>query len=355
MLELDNRSNWSAGLYPGWSRAGERQQTVVLKAAFGFDEKGQLTPIEAAPAIEEADRYVGEPGKSSLAAACETVPFKQGGEVLLTGTACPPKPGAGVMEVSVGLRRADDSFWEKTLRLFGPRRWEKGLLGVGISKPAPLNPLALRYEHAYGGCDPNHEDQLYGANPVGQGFSQKGWRVNEMELPQIEIGPKFISSPTSRPQPAGYGPLAPFWEPRLEGFKCLDEEAAAWGGCPFGDQAPPDLYNAAPLDQRFAEPFVGGETLRLKGLIEGANHREGVLIDIPRPRADLKLIIDGKTQSLHPVCDTLQIDADAGQIFLLYRAAIPWDIKDRCSGWVILRDLDQEERQQSETILEEGA
>ncbi len=344
MFELDNRSDWAAGLYPGWSRDGKRQMTLVFKVACRFDAHGRVTPLTPPPAIEEADRYHGEPGRSSLAAACETVPFKDGGELLLSGTAHPPKAGSTVMEVSVGLRRADDRFWEKTLRLFGPRRWDKGLLGISAGRPAPLAPLLLRYEHAYGGADPNHEDQLYGANPVGSGFSQKGWRVKGMVLPQIEIGPKFITAPTQRVVPAGLGPIAPFWEPRLSACKELDEEAVSWGGCPFGNKAPSGLYNAAPLDQRFDVSFEGGETIRLKGLVAEAAHPDGTLLHLPSPRPGLKLVSGHRVENLQAVCDTLTIDTDTRTICMLWRTGLSWKLQDQHSNWVVLRDLGQEEQ-----------
>ena len=343
MVELDNRSAWTAGLYPGWSRKGERQMTLVFKAGFAFDAKGTLTPLATPAAIEETDRYFGEPGRSSLAAAGETVPFKQGSELLLCGTAHPPKADATVTEVAIGLRGANDRFWEKTLRVFGPRCWEKGLLGISFSKPAPLSPLPLRYEHAYGGCDPNHDDTRYTQNPAGVGYSDKGWRVGGMALPQIELGPKFISSPTQRVTPAGFGPLAPFWEPRSQTFENLDHEALAWGGCPYPADAPAQMYNAAPLDQRFDQPFQGEETLRLKGLVDGAP-RDGLLLNLPRLNPDLKLVRGKRVESLQPLCDTLVIDTDACQLSLVWRVGIPWSLRDQQTNWLVLTDLDLREQ-----------
>lgn len=339
MVELDNRSAWTAGLYPGWSRSGERQMTLVFKASFVFDTKGTLTPLATPVALEETDRYHGEPGRSSLAAAGETVPFKQGSELLLFGTAHPPQVDTTVTEVSVGLRRANDRFWEKTLRIFGPRRWEKGLFGISFSKPAPLAPLPLRYEHAYGGCDPNHDDKLFAHNPAGIGFSDKGWRVGGMPLPQIELGPKFISSPTQRVAPAGFGPLAPFWEPRSQAFEQLDHEALAWGGCPYPADAPAQMHNAAPLDQRFDQPFQGEETLRLKGLVDGAP-RDGLLLTLPRLSPEVKVVRGHQIENLQPVCDTLVVDTDLQQLHLVWRAGIPLSLKDKSTSWVVLMDLD---------------
>ena len=342
MFELDNRSAWAAGLYPGWSRSGQRQMTLVFKASFAFDAKGTLTPQATPAAIEETDRYYGEPGRSSLVAAGETVPFKHGSELLLFGTVHPPNPDAGVAEVTIGLRRANDRFWEKTLRIFGPRHWEKGLFGTSFSKPAPLVPLPLRYVHAYGGHDPNHDDKLYPQNPAGVGYSDKGRRVGGMALPQIEMGPKFISSPSQRVTPAGFGPLAPFWEPRSQAFEKLDHEALAWGGCPYPADAPAQMHNAAPLDQRFDQPFQGEETLRLKGLVEGAP-RDGLMLNLPRLNPEVKLVRGSRVETFQPACDTLVIDTDLQQLHLVWRAGMPWSLRDQQTAWLVLTDSDRED------------
>ncbi|ALC17962.1 hypothetical protein DSOUD_3242 [Desulfuromonas soudanensis] len=341
MFELDNPTPWAAGLYPGWSRDRQRQLTLVVKAGFSFDARGRLAPL-ALPPIEEADRYRGAADRSSLAAACETVPFKAGAELLLSGTARPLRPGNTGTEIEVGLRLSDGCYWKKTLAVFGERRWELSLLRPVVSAPQPLLNLPLCYEHAFGGCDRHDEKMVFSANPVGKGYSGKGWRLKGLELPQIESGPKFIASPGSRPQPAGFGPIAPFWEPRSRVSAALDLEAAARAGSPFAANAPADMYNAAPLDQRFDRPFSGGEALSLKGLIEGASAPEGVRLELPRLRPQLTLAAGETRQRLTAVCDTLLVDGDRRQLFLLFRAAIPFSLKAPAGGWVLVREPDAE-------------
>lgn len=335
MIQFDNQTPLSAGLYPGWSCTGSRQLTLVVKAGYAFDGQGRLTPLSQ-PAIEEADRYRGAPGKSSLAAACETVPFKQGSEILLTGTAHPPTTGRTVCEVAVDLHLDDQQVWSKNLRVFGRRRWQSKLLMLVPGAPDLLELVPLIYENAFGGCDPLDPEKIFLTNPVGKGFADKGQRLKDVELPQVEIGPKFISSPGMQPQPAGFGPLSPLWEPRLSAFARLDENAALDGGCPWGKSAPDDLFNVAPLDQRFVAPFVCGEIISLRGLIPEAP--QGVPIHLPRVRPDLRLSISGTIESLDAVCDTLVIDCDRRQLFMLFRAALPWNPQWLQAGWLLVRD-----------------
>lgn len=337
MYQLDNRSTWSAGLYPGWNREGQRQFTLVIKAGFSFDAQGRLTPLPP-PAIEEADRYRDEPGRSSLAAACETVPFKQGGELLLYGTAQPLGGGRTVGEVEVSLRRGEGTPWSKALRVFGRRVWKTRLLMAIPGDPEPLAAVPLIYENAYGGCDPGDGEKMFASNPAGRGYSEKGQRLKGLELPQLEIGPRFIASPASRPVPAGFGPLSPLWEPRLGASAALDEEAALHGGCPWGREVAADLFNAAPLDQRFAELFRGGECLTLRGLV--AEAPAGVPLHLPSLRPDARLLRAGQAQNLQTRCDTLVIDADATHLYLIYRATLAWDARQGPGGSVLVCDLD---------------
>jgi len=349
MLQLDNRSDWSAALYPGWGRNRQRQQTLIFKVGYSFDPVGNLSPLPQPP-IEEADRYRGDPQTSSLIAASEIAPFKQGGELLLYGNALPGKSeesNESVLRVLISLRQRNNEFWSKELRVFGPRSWKRKLFTAIPSAPAVIEePVPLIYENAYGGADPSNPEQTFLANPAGTGFSQRGLRTKGLSLPQIECGPNFISSPASRTHPAGFGPLAPHWEPRCNAKVDIDTEAIAFGGCPWGKEPPENLYNAAPLDQRFEQPFAGVMTLQLKALV--ADAPQDVLIHLPEIKPLIQLDSEGTTADLSAVCDTLIVDAGQQQIHQVWRAALSMDITHHASGWLILRDLQAEEQKRLE-------
>lgn len=346
MLQLDNRSDWSAGLYPGWGRNRQRQQTLVFKVGYSFDAAGNLSPLPQPP-IEEVDRYQGDPENSSLIAASEIAPFKQGGELLLHGSAHPSGPGESVLRVQVSLRQRNNEFWSKELRVFGRRSWKRKLFAAMPGTPETIEePVALIYENAYGGTDPRNPEQKCLANPAGTGFSLRGLRTKGLSLPQIECGPHFISSPASRTHPAGFGPLAPHWEPRCNEMGDIDTEAIAFGGCPWCKEPPESLYNAAPLDQRFEQPFEGVMTLQLKGLV--ADAPQDVLIHLPEIKPLIQLDSEGKTTELSAICDTLIVDADQRQINLICRCPLSWSQNNNEEGLVTLRDLVAEEQAKDE-------
>lgn len=343
MLRLDNQSPWQVALYPGWSDHRERQTTLVIKTAYWFDSQGHVSAIHPVPAIEEAERHLGDPETSSLDAACESVPFKQGGEVLCFGTARPPEEGASVMEVKLGLKRVGSDFWHKTLRVHGPRTWRRGLLATAPGEPGPLQPLPLRYESAFGGNDPRNPAHSYAANPAGAGYSRTSLHHPALRVPQIEQGPDWLRSPTQRPAPAGFGALAQGWTPRSELTPAIDEVALSQGCCPFAEDLPPDLYNAAPKDQRFDTPFQGSETLFLRGLVAGADPR-GILIKLPGERPGAWLARSKANQSpLSLSCDTLTLDTDEQAIYLLWRCAI--DTTQVSAGWLVVKGGAGEENQ----------
>lgn len=341
MLQLDNQTSWAAGLYPGWGRDGKRQQILVFKAGYSFDAKGNLSPL-ANPTIEEADRYRGDPMKSSLAAASEIVPFKKGGELLLYGSAQPCGTGRTVLQVKVSLRQRNDAFWSKELRVFGPRTWQRRFIGA-MPSPAKVieKPVPLVYENAYGGTDPVIPDETFLANPAGVGFSVRGFRTKELDLPQIECGPTFITSPASRVTPVSFGPLAPHWQPRSKDVVEIDEQAIAAGGCPWKKPPPESLFNSAPLNQRFDQPFDGELSLKLKGLVTDSS--EDVLINLPEIKPLLSFQGQGTIYVPSPQCDTLVIDTDLRRISLVWRSALPIDIGNPIHGRLVLRDPIAEE------------
>ncbi len=353
MIQLDNQTTWAAELHPGWGRDRKQQQTLVIKVGYSFDDQGQLTPLPQPP-IAAADQYHGDPITSSLVLASETVPFKKGAEILLTGSAQPAQAGKATLQVRIGLRQGDKNYWCKELRVFGRRTWQRKFMAALPGKPETINqPVPLIYENAYGGSDPANAEQRSHDNPAGVGYSLRGLRTKELSIPQIEIGPDFISNPASRVQPAGFAPLSPHWNPRSKETVQIDSEAIAYGGCPWSEPPSESLYNCAPLDQRFEQPFAGELALSLKGLVAEAT--SDVLIKLPAVRPQILLETVDETTELQAQCDTLIINADEQQIHLLFRTAIPFDAKNEAPEVVFLFDPDAEEEEDSTESVEASA
>jgi len=164
------------------------------------------------------------------------------GEFLVTGSFFSSEPvTGGEVKVQVGNI-------QKSLYVFGPRKWTMGL----PSKPEKIEFLKIDYEHSFGG-------EGYDKNPRGMGFK-------DGLLPLIESPDDLICSPDDIKEPAGFGPLAPELPQRMKyaGTYGADYLKKYFPGYP------PDFswnfFLTAPEDQRIKGFFNGDETFALYNL-----------------------------------------------------------------------------------------
>lgn len=343
MHKLSNESAWQATLASDYNHKRELLGIVIIKAAYAIDpESGALTPLKKKPAIEAADLHAGEPLKSALIAAGESSPPKIGGEFyILHATLTPPERQTTAAEAIVTLKQSDGSQFSKTLRIVGKRQWKGGLMLPSISQAEPLTAISLGYENAYGGSDdkaaPKEKHPTCLANYAGKGYMVNAKHCSGIALPQIETAP-YISNPTARPQPAGFGPIPAFWEPRRSEQGAPDLEAAKRGGCPCGPDAKPTMHNAAPQDQRFARPWQGGEEITLTSILADLPYGKTCRITLPRNTPQVIVADKGKNTPLVCACDTFWIDAQKNHLHMLYRASYPMRTAHCDKGWIYLRD-----------------
>jgi hypothetical protein len=313
-MNIDNKSQWAYCIAPQWTINRKLQPLLVVKTAYQWDDQGTLTPLpESDIEIEVVDRFYNDDAQNKgLAASSDTVPFKKGFELLLTGTAHSLAPTQSIM-VSMALQDATHrTVWQKQCRVTGERHWQRSLLGWQPSEPALFQSLPMQYEHAYGGKCSKNSDNVFNENPIGIGF-----KINSEQnaLPIIEQAP-WLTNPKQSRSPAGFAPLAPHWSPRLERLQSLDAEAAAQGACPYSWPVDPNLFNAAPEDQILTEPPNQSCRLKLQGLHP---KHEVQTIALPKniPQAWYKSAL------LPLVWDTLIIDADKQRLYQLWRVSVP--------------------------------
>jgi hypothetical protein len=305
MLEIINKSPFAANLYPGFDKDYNHQLTCVIKAGFEFNDQGQLYINDTPPDIEETDRFNGERNQSSLLATSEIMPFKHNSEILLYGTAQVPRRDSIITEVSIRIKWPNNKIWQKRLRVFGQRTWQKTLLGTIPSIPKTLQPIPIQYEYAYGGDG-------YSANPIGMGFTNKPFGNKNAMLPHIELMPKFINKITDRPTPAGFAPLPSYWQAQS--------------------------YSQAPSDQQFAQPFTGDEIISIKGMLANLPTTQEVTLKFPKTKPDLFLQLDQQQKILDAKCDTVIINTDQQTMYLIWRAGIAWQINDQRNGILIIKN-----------------
>ena len=152
---------------------------------------------------------------------------------------------------------------EKTLLVHGTRVYYQGPFGLTANKPLPFTSRPIHYEWAFGGTDTSHSDpqkhRMDPRNPVGKGFTVSSSRLEKQAAHTVE----YPHGSPAKVGPAGFGPIASFWSPRLERAGTYD---AAWEKT----KKPllPDDYDerhalSSPDDQRPSSPLRGGETVVL--------------------------------------------------------------------------------------------
>ncbi len=209
--------------------------------------------------------------------------YKPRGEYLLRGSACASHGDAAtIVPVSAKVGPL-----EKTVAVYGDRKWVSGVLGAKPSDPEPFTSIPLRWERAFGG--PRHSK-----NPAGQGTATV--RVDDVSfdpLPNIEDPKNIIVSKESSPEPAGFGAIPSTWSQRASLVGTYDEEwkRSRWPYLPRDfDFA---FFQSAPPDQRLERGFWrGDEPIWLRGL-----HPERVNVETKLPGLRARCFVEWTTRS----------------------------------------------------------
>jgi hypothetical protein len=309
-VDLDNRTPFAAAPCAVADLDGADFLVVIFKATYALDGAGGMALADEQRPVELADRYVGEPGVSSVAYASDLALHKTATDVVLAGHAYPARTGdrEGEVGVQIGAVRA-------TARVFGDREWQSALGATRMSRPAAFERIPLGYERAAGGADTSPADErdhgLDPRNPVGVGFRARRSRrpVDAARLPNFEDPAALVRTPQDAPPPAAVGFVAPGWAPRVAWAGTYD---AAWSTA-RKPLLPSDFdarfFNAAP------------PALTAPGFLRGDEHGAALgvspygLLRFTLPRALPAVEVTGKTtgRTAVPVnLDRVLVDGDGG-------------------------------------------
>jgi hypothetical protein len=311
-MEIQNNTPHPAVWLPCVGVRGHESVLLIAKATFAFDGAGRLTPAPEQLPIQQQDSHRGAPGKCSPLWEADVALAKDGADVILLGHAhaTPRSPE----QVDVALRLGDV---QKTVRVFGDRRWEGGAFGPRIGKPQPFDRIPLTYERAFGGTDPAAD--AYAPNPVGTGYRKEPRHLDGVSLPNLEDPQALITRPADRPKPAGFGFYGRSWAPRWQLAGTYDEQWRA-RRCPL---LPEDFqirhFNAAHPDLILPQPLQGGEAV----VIENAAPVPVLRLQVPRVPLTFYAGLGRQVHALRPALDTLVIDTDRSLLILVARALFP--------------------------------
>lgn len=323
MLQLKNNSPFvpSIAVFP--NEQGIDTLYVAVKATFEIGADVRIADKQQP--LEQADVYWGEPGQSSLKIASELHLVKPSTDILIVGEACAPdRRPVPQLDVSVSV-----GSYRESLRVFGDRVWEKGMLGARISAPQFFEAMPLMYERAFGGqqvIDPDTGEVVYEPrNPVGRGFVDKRAKasIDGVALPNLEDPAQIITKPYDRPAPKCFAPIMASWEPRKSYAGTYD---AAWQK----SRAP---YLPSDFNSRFFN--LASANLICNGYLRGGEPVE-VINASPRgalrfalPICDLVVDVRVAGQSVQPALnlETVLLEPTNARVSMLWRAAVACDKK----------------------------
>jgi hypothetical protein len=317
MFHLRNDTPFVSQLFVFPDRRGIDTLYVVVKATFCL-APGIPVAEEQQP-VNLTDAYRGEPGKSSLKYATEAHLEKPGTDVVVLGEACAPHDRP-VSELSVRVSIAGRS---STLAVFGDRYWKKGLLGIAPSNPKPFLRMPIIYERAFGGT--RVIDIASGTilaetrNPVGTGFpgDPSSQATADARLPNIEDPRSLIKTPKDRPRPAGYGCIAPSWEPRISYAGSYDETWRKTRAPYLPEDFDPRFFHAAHPDLIFPGYLKGGEPVAMTNLSPKGERKFN--LPVCEPRVEVRIMC--RYETAKACLETVLLEPADERLCLVWRSA----------------------------------
>jgi hypothetical protein len=194
-----------------------------------------------------------------------------------------------------------------------------------MTEPIPFERIPLVWERAFGGWDRSSPDERKHVcehrNPVGLGFRASGAPFEEgLRCPNVEDPAHPLKGWGDRPPPAGFGFVAPSWEPRRGLGGTYDQR--------WADERAP----LVPRDftRRFlsaASPgLVAPGHLRGDEAVTVAGVRAGGPLSFRLPAVPAPMVRVARSgrpdATIQTRLDTLVIDADAGKVFVLWKGEL---------------------------------
>jgi hypothetical protein len=300
---LDNRTDFAAHPQMLLDRDGEKL-AVIVKATYEVHEDGSVdvAPSDRARPVRFADLPWEKDRPESIAYPADVCLRKPGTDVVLVAKAHAP----GGRAVPSFDARVEVGPLSRSIVVFGRRLWRDR--GAGLTEPAPVDAVEVRYDLAWGGRDDSDPRALVEEprNPVGRGVARDPAELTHALAPQIEDPAELIASSRTQPKPVGLGPIGRSWEPRRRYAgtydKAWQEERAPLLPADFDDRfnlcASPGLWATSPL--------AGGEPVRLLNLVPGG----GLLsFSLPKVALEIEIRIEGREPAIfRPHLDTVLVD-----------------------------------------------
>ena len=319
---LHNKTPYSADTFVLLDPHGINQAVAIIKGTFTYDEGGLVKVAPDQMPLFYADEYYGKPGLSSIRYASDLIIEKRGTDIVMNGHAYAPN-GKPVRKLNTALMVGTHM---KQVKVYGDRFWRYRLGVVTKPSPAPFVKMPLVYERAFGGMDTSPKKLKKQGhcleNPVGTGFRMAKTKKNVHlhPLPNLELGSHPIHRWKDKPSPAGYGFVAPFWEPRASRSGTYDDEWEKRRMPLLPEDFDLGFYNAGSSGFALEEWLRGDEPVVLVNL--HPDH-EKLHFALPGLTPTLAFILDDQTYKPDVRLDTLLIEPDENRFSMVWRAIFP--------------------------------
>lgn len=315
-MQLVNHTPFPAMAFEARDHDDAALHVVVVRATMTLEDPSPRLSTTQRDLVL-GDRHHGDAATSSVVEESDLAPYKPFTDVLVRGTARPPRGVAArawEVSASVGSRAA-------RLRVTGPRWWTREGDAWRLSDPFETAAVPLRYELSYGGTARDAErdrEERCEENPVGAGFAPAWWREGKDRIAASQIEwPDDPLTHIDRPiAPAGFGPVGRAWPSRRQLAGTYDDawRTTRWPAIPRDFDT--RYWCASPRGLAGEGHLAGDERVR----VTGVGPRE--VIDFALPGHVLFVLLRHESGVMMPFrmkLDTVSIDADALEVGLVWR------------------------------------
>jgi len=329
------------------------------------DEQSSFLNMDGAPQAAEEDVPDDE-----MMPETDIIPHKAATDLIVMASAQPARGQRACTRLVASIACGG---WRRNLLVHGPRRaLYRGPGSVAFSEPEPFESIPLRYENAYGGCDPHVVPRppetmfegmsphpgIYPRNPAGRGYVVVETRelIDGLLLPSVEdpadpLRPERLvaGGPENwwrQPLPWSCDWFDATWYPRSLFFGGLpdhlpDDDAgveevrrgfvpgnqnARIRAATISDLVDPRLGDAA--SPGMVLPFMrGDEAIALRGMTPLPEF----VVRLPGERPRMEVRFEGKTVPLVPVPNRVLVSLDEMGVYIVWHGAFatPRSLPDR--------------------------
>lgn len=346
MAQVRNETDLPCCFFEKVAREREIFDVMVVRGTFDFGERGgDILFAEEQEPLVDADEHEGpvetDPLAAVLAREGDLIIHKPSTDVHVIGKARPH----GGRPVTDWIASVTVGPVEKSVRLTGPRWFERSMGGFRLTPASPTDGVELDYRSALGGTFrvpgsllPDGQDAylMKEDNPAGTGwlpdeqmlrtvskearpyFEAQVDAAERLVAPQIEHPGEPIRSPFARTAAQGLGPIARWWSPRTRYAGTYDARWFAKKYPALPDDFDPRFYQSAHPDLVCPRYLRGNEGIVLDGLVSQGR----VSMRLPAVLILAGFIRQsGEAGGGRLELDTVIVDLDDRRVSLVWRGA----------------------------------